>query len=46
MTFKYKNFCIRTTLILFYKEHFIRNDFMTSQFFFKNKEQTSHFSKK
>ena len=31
---------------MFYKERFIRNDFRTSQNIEKNKEQTSHFSKK
>ena len=34
-----------TTHIMFYKERFIRNNFLTSQIFEKFKEQTSHFPK-
>ena len=43
----YKKFqTVCTTHIMFYKERFIRNDFLTSQIFEKFKEQTSQFLKK
>ena len=35
-----------STHIMFYKERFIRNDFLTSQIFERFKEQTSQFLKK
>ena len=36
---------IHNTLIMFYKQRFISNDFLTSLFLKKNKQQTSLFSK-
>ena len=37
--------CTENTLIMFYKQRFISNDFLTSLFLKKNKQRSSLFSK-
>ena len=42
---KEENSSLKNTHIMFYKERFIRNAFLTSQIFKDFKEQTSQFQK-